>query len=151
MFSVRTLTVVASRQVVSVAAAPDHTVVLLQASCPSLPHDASFVDVAASNGAHEDGNRSLADEEEGDADSDIDDANDEGDHFAGDDGLSCVVASAAASGCEPLTLKQCCEVKLAKEVDLHNAGAMLAYAVRRVCLFLVSFSRHTNSFGRYIS
>lgn len=121
------------------AAAPDHTVVLLQASCPSLPHDASFVDATASKGAHENGGRPFVQDEEGDADSDLDDGDDEGDGHEGDDGgghegFSLLGANAAAGGCEPLTLKQCCEVKLAKEVDLHNAGAMLAYAVRQACL-----------------
>ncbi|CAM9399175.1 unnamed protein product, partial [Hapterophycus canaliculatus] len=121
------------KKVVSVAAAPDHTVVLLQASCPSLPHNASYVQVATPTGAHEDGDRPFDEDEEGDADSDLDDVNHGGDAheedgFARHNGLSSVTANAAAIRCEPLTLKQCCEVKLAKEVDLHNAGAMLAYA-----------------------
>ncbi|CAM9584671.1 unnamed protein product, partial [Scytosiphon promiscuus] len=121
------------KKVVSVAAAPDHTVVLLQASCPSLPHEASFLDAAASKGVVEYGDRPFDEDEEGDPDSDLDDGDSEGnDHeggfLAGREWPSDLAASAAAGRCEPLTLKQCCEVKLAKEVDLHNAGAMLAYA-----------------------
>ena len=123
-------------QVTSVAAAPNHTVVLCTASCPSLPHGASHASVGPS-GAHVDGDDTLTGEAgestEGDIDSDGDEEEGSGDaasKVAGRDGLFSVDAG---GGFHPLTLKQLCEAKLAQEVDLHNAGAVLAYAVGRKC------------------
>lgn len=122
-----------SCQVARVAAAPDHTVVLLQASCPSLPHGAAFSTVDALPNEREDVGRSRIEDEGEDADSDIDDGDDEQNDDASHGGG--LFTTNPAGGFEPLTLKQCCEAKLAREVDLHNAGAMLAYAVRRRLLF----------------
>ncbi|CAM9456319.1 unnamed protein product [Ectocarpus sp. 6 AP-2014] len=114
------------KKVTRVAAAPDHTVVLLQASCPSLPHGAAFATVDALSNEHEDGGHLLIEDEEEDAESDIDDG-DDGRHDSSSHGGGLFTTN-PAGGFEPLTLKQCCEAKLAREVDLHNAGAMLAYA-----------------------
>lgn len=50
--------------------------------------------------------------------------------IAGRDGLFSVNAGGRF---EPLTLKELCEAKLAQEVDLHNAGAVFAYAVGCLC------------------
>lgn len=118
-------------QVTSVAAAPNHTVVLCAASCPPLPHGASFSSVGPRSGAQVDDDDALT---EGDLDSDGDEEEGSGDvesRTAGRDGL---VSASADGGFEPLTLKQLCEAKLAQEVDLHNAGAVLAYAVGCLCV-----------------
>ncbi|CAM9442152.1 unnamed protein product, partial [Ectocarpus fasciculatus] len=114
------------KKVARVAAAPDHTVVLLQASCPSLPHGAAFANVDALINEDEDGGHSLIEDEGEDADSDIDDGDDERNDGASHGGG--LFSKNPAGGFEPLTLKQYCEANLAREVDLHNAGAMLAYA-----------------------
>lgn len=114
---------------VSVAAAHDHTVVLCAASCPSLPHGASFTPVDAVSGAHVDGgpvDAEAEEGEEGDMDSEVGEEENKGDILAGHGGI---FTTTSAGRFEPLTLKQICEAKLAQEVDLHNAGAMLAYAV----------------------
>lgn len=122
----------------SVAAAPNHTVVLCAASCPSLPHGASFASAGPLRGARVNGDDALTEVPghgaEGDVDSDGDEEEGKGDtdqNNAGcDDGL---FSLNAGGGFEPLTLKQLCEAKLAQEVDLHNAGAVLAYAVGHLC------------------
>lgn len=109
--------------------------VLCAASCPSLPHGASFASIGPLSGAHVDGNDAVTTEgegTEGDLDSDGDEEEGFGDadsKIAGSDGL-CSVNTGREF--EPLTLKQLCEAKLAQEVDLHNAGAVLAYAVSRL-------------------
>lgn len=118
---------------ISVAAAHDHTVVLCAASCPSLPHAAPFTPVDAVSSAcvkdHVLADGGEAEEgEEGDMDSEVDEDHKE-DILAGHGGI---FTTNSAGRFEPLTLKQMCEAKLAQEVDLHNAGAMLAYAVGRV-------------------
>lgn len=107
--------------------------VLLQASCPSLPHGAGFATVDAPSNEHEDDGHSLIEDEGEDADSDIDDGDDER-HDSSSHGGGLFTTN-PAGGFEPLTLKQCCEARLAREVDLHNAGAMLAYAVRQDCCY----------------
>lgn len=119
----------------SAAAAPNHTVVLCAASCPALPHGASHASIGLLSGAHLDGDHVLTEKAkegtEGDVDSDCDEEEDTGDadsNIAGRDGLCSVNAHGRF---KPLTLKQLCEAKLAQEVDLHNAGAVLAYAVGR--------------------
>lgn len=105
----------------SVAAAPDHTVVLCAASCPSLPHGASFASANPRSEAHQADDRAIDEEADEDAEVDVDSEEEA-------DGLS---LANSAGRFEPLTLKQACEAKLAQEVDLHNAGALLAYAVGR--------------------
>lgn len=117
---------------VSVAAAHDHTVVLCAASCPSLPHGASFTPLGAVCGARIDDDHALAEEGEeaergeGDMDSELDEEENKEDILPRHGGL---FTTNSAGRFEPLTLKQMCEAKLAQEVDLQNAGAMLAYAV----------------------
>lgn len=119
-----------------VAAAPNHTVVLCAASCPPLPHGASFSSVDPLSGAHVDGDHALTEiaEEgtEGDMDSDCDEEEGKGDTDPKNSGRDGPFSQNADRGFEPLTLKQLCEAKLAQEVDLHNAGAVLAYAVGRL-------------------
>eukprot|EP00903_Cladosiphon_okamuranus_P017449 g16073.t1 len=120
------------KKVTSVAAAPNHTVVLCAASCPSLPHGASFTSVGPLRGAQVNGDNALTEEagEGAEADLDSDGDDEEGLGYADSKaaGLGGLVSSNAHVGFEPLTLKQMCEAKLAQEVDLHNAGAVLAYA-----------------------
>lgn len=116
----------------SVAAAHDHTVVLCAASCPPLPHGASLTPVDAISGAYIDDDHALAEGEEGeegeegDEDSEVDEEENKAHGLAAHGGP---FTTNSAGQFEPLTLKQMCEAKLAQNVDLHNAGAMLAYAV----------------------
>lgn len=115
-------------KVVSVAAAPDHTVVLCAASCPSLPHGASFACASPRSDAHVQVDEAIGEEADEDAEIDLDSEEEA-------EGL----ALASSTGrFEPLTLKQACEAKLAQEVDLHNAGALLAYAVGRSVSAVIS-------------
>eukprot|EP00752_Nemacystus_decipiens_P013486 g11945.t1 len=119
------------KKVTSVAAAPNHTVVLCAASCPSLPHGASFPSVGPASGAHVDGDDALTEEAGDGTEEDLDSDGDEeglGDAASKIEGLYGFFSVNAGGGFEPLTLKQLCEAKLAQEVDLHNAGAVLAYA-----------------------
>lgn len=126
----------------SAAAAPDHTVVLLQASCPPLPHGAS----AAISGVNPSGsdlqvkNRSSSFALEQDSDvgrglySDFGDGDgeDEEDEKRKDNDDTTppgrLIATNSDGFSEPLSLKQHCEVALAREVDLRNATSWLAYA-----------------------
>lgn len=129
---------------VSVAAAPDHTIVLLQASCPPLPHGAAF---GSSDAQALDlkpyrksslGLISGQDEEneEGhtrrDSDSEDDNDADQGDKDVKDDDTHTLrpgLFTTDADGVSrPLTLKQHCEIVLARGVDLSNASYVLAYA-----------------------
>lgn len=110
--------------------------VLCAASCPSLPHGASFAVVGPLAGAHVDSDDAVTEEPGEGTEIDLESDGDEEEAFgdvnskiAGRDGLFSVNAG---RGFEPLSLKQLCEAKLAQEVDLHNAGAVLAYAVRRL-------------------
>lgn len=121
-----------------VAAGPDHTVVLVQASCPPLPHLAlSTSATSQGNTTRIRGDRTLSLEEgveskgELDSDSDLDSVDEEGDEQAVESvgelpaGLC---RTRSDGGSEPLTLKQHCELALAREVDLRNAASLLAYA-----------------------
>lgn len=125
---------------VSVAAAHDHTVVLCAASCPSLPHGASFTAVGAVCDARIDDDHALVEGEEpvqgeGDMDSELDEEENKENVLDSNGGL---FTTNSAGRFEPLTLKQMCEAKLAQEVDLQNAGAMLSYAVRPFfCILLL--------------
>ncbi len=115
-------------KVVSVAAAPDHTVVLCAASCPSLPHGASFASASPRSEGHVKDDQEIGEEADEDAEVDVD-SEEEAEGFA---------LANSAGRFEPLTLKQACEAKLAQEVDLHNAGALLGYAVSRTCFAMNS-------------
>lgn len=126
-------------QVASVAAAPDHTMVLLHAFCPPLPHGASLtVSSAQANGVQADHSLSRhphleEEEEEGtiDSDSEFGDVEEGGGDRGGGvvagrrDGI---VITRSDGMSEPLTLKEHCEMVLAREVDLSNASSLLAYA-----------------------
>lgn len=121
----------------SVAAAPDHTVVLLQASCPPLPHGAAFgssKEQALDSKPDRKNSLLLSDGDKGHTirDSDSEEDDDEGDNEVKDDatigfipGLFTTDADGVST---PLTLKQHCEVALARGVDLSNASYVLAYA-----------------------
>lgn len=126
-------------QVALVAAAPDHTLVLLQASCPSLPYGAPLV--APEEGVRDSGPRmergvtadsDSSSEDEEELDPGLEGVGEEkqggGGREAGQDeaGVGDVPGDSASSGV--LTLKQHCEIVLARLVDLRNAPSMLAYA-----------------------
>lgn len=121
---------------VSVAAAPDHTVVLLQAYCPPLPHDASVTNARGQPGLESCRARALgpeaASEQEGDVDSDFGDGAEDEKESPRDDhpetGVGAACFNDANEVLAPLSLKQHCEIVLAREVDLRNAASLLAYA-----------------------
>ncbi|CAM9159061.1 unnamed protein product [Choristocarpus tenellus] len=135
------------KKVAQVAAAPEHTVVLLVASCPPLPHLASSKHVFESKQVEDEEDMEHEPEEDDRADGfdsqlsslesglflDVNgDSNDDSmslllnveDPIVGE---TCVLDSCPHSS-EVLTLKQLCEVVLAREVDLRNAPSILAYA-----------------------
>lgn len=120
----------------SAAAAPDHTVVLVQASCPSLPNDASLAaSCAQPRGAQVDRKHVLHPAEEsehrGEIESDFDGDGDEDDDRLADEraALPGGICTTSLNGVrEPLTLKQQCEMVLARKVDLLNAVSLFAYA-----------------------
>lgn len=119
----------------SVAAAPDHTVVLLQAHCPPLPHDASLTNPRGQPEVELCRARTLGPEEAsehgGDVDSDFGDGPEDEKESPRDDRLETLVGAYGPGANEisaPLTLKQHCEIVLAREVDLRNAASLLAYA-----------------------
>ena len=139
----RALNMHISCQVSSVAAAPDHTIVLLQASCPSLPHGAVFADSGAqAQGLEADDGvafsasgqdeEKIEDEEDilkdsdSEHDGELEDKNRKEGHAHAS--LRDLYTTDANGMPEPLTLKQHCEVVLAREVDLSNASSLLAYA-----------------------
>ncbi|CAM9129261.1 unnamed protein product, partial [Laminaria digitata] len=114
-----------------VAAAPNHTIVLLQVSCPSLPHDASSAtSCSRPSGMQVDGDYDS--ENEGEADSDVDADDEEEASRRPEKGPSRapggILTRTSSGALEPLTLKQHCEIVLAREVDLRNAASLLAYA-----------------------
>lgn len=117
-------------QVASVAAAPNHTMVLLQVSRPSLPHDAS----SASSTSRPSGEKVNADnvsDNEGDLDSEGDGDDDEEAARRSESPARTpggILTRNSSGALEPLTLKQHCEIVLAREVDLRNAASLLAYA-----------------------
>lgn len=125
-------------QVALVAAAPDHTLVLLQASCPSLPHADSLALEDQVSDKHTGSvswnssgtlvvDDSSEDGEEGDSDVESVDVGDERSCLAeGEDAAARTWFSSGLS--EPLSLKQQCEVVLARQVDMRNVCSMLAFA-----------------------
>lgn len=133
-------------QAALVAAAPDHTLVLLQASCPALPHGAPLVAMTEGSGKHGSSTR-MKRITTVDTEASSDDG-EEVDHYAvslleeeirgpcerGDeesswhDELATRITERAPERSEVLTLKQQCEIVLARVVDLRNASSMLADA-----------------------
>ncbi|CAM9667167.1 unnamed protein product, partial [Sphacelaria rigidula] len=126
------------KKVALVAAAPDHTLVLLQASCPSLPHADSLALEDQVSDKHTGSvswnssgtlvvDDSSEDGEEGDSDVESVDVGDERSCLAeGEDAAAGTWFSSGLS--EPLSLKQQCEVVLARQVDMRNVCSMLAFA-----------------------
>ncbi|CAM9287761.1 unnamed protein product [Discosporangium mesarthrocarpum] len=130
------------KKVVRAAAAPGHTVVLLAASCPQLPYSSSFAPAVTKTQGEDEGG--LDDSESVDHDTDHQNRN----HAANASprqlgavgvevdvagmgeglGLDADPAAELIQGDEPLTLKQHCEMVLAREVDLRNASTVLACA-----------------------
>lgn len=120
-----------SCQVALVAAAPDHTLVLLQASCPSLPY-AESLDTVSDGSRNQPGGINTSSISEGSEDGEDTDSDFEGrDDDVGEssrDGNNTAIAWFKSDLSEPPTLKQHCEMVLAREVDLRNAPTILAYA-----------------------
>lgn len=126
-------------QVGLVAAAPEHTLVLLQPSCPPLPHGAPLVAPSSGGVEQQIGNMRI----ERCATVGTDASSEDGEEEKGKDGaeeeegtspwyhearLDANDSNAGGSRSEVLSLKQHCEVVLARVVDLRNASSMLAYA-----------------------
>lgn len=123
------------------AAAPNHTMVLLQVSCPSLPHDASSATTCSRPSAA----RVNADDDsdnEAEVDSELDGDDDEEAVRRPESPARApggILTRSSSGALEPLTLKQHCEIVLAREVDLRNAASLLAYADALDAPALVNF------------
>lgn len=123
------------------AAAPNHTMVLLQVSCPPLPHDASSATTCSqSSAARVNIDDDSENEEEIDSELEGDDEEEVVRRSEGPARAPGGILTKSSSGVlEPLSLKQHCEIVLAREVDLRNAASLLAYADALDAPALVNF------------